>query len=275
MTMSSCSHVNPQCNGGTGSVSAGSISNSNGALSYVWKNSGNVVVGTTPTVSGLAVGTYTLTVTDNCSSVTCSQTITEPSVLTISVTTGTINCYGGTTCITVSGSGGTSPYSGTGTFCNYSAGTYVVEIYDTNNCIASQTITISEPSKVTASATSTPESCGTMNGTATVTASGGTAPYTYLWSPGSQTSQTATGLSAGTYTVTVTDSKGCTGTSSATVGTAGSAPGMPGTITGPAGACKGQNSVTYCIQPVANATSYMWTLPTGVTGSATGTCITL
>src|SRR5690606_20161457 len=50
---------------------------------------------------------------------------------------------------------------------------------------------------------------GSSNGTATVTVSGGIAPYTYSWSPTGGTSATATGLSAGTYEVTVTDANGC------------------------------------------------------------------
>ncbi len=59
--------------------------------------------------------------------------------------------------------------------------------------------------------------CNMSLGTGTVTVNGGIAPYQYQWSPGSQTTQTAVGLSPGTYTVTVTDANGCTGTASVTV----------------------------------------------------------
>src|SRR5258708_10245592 len=59
---------------------------------------------------------------------------------------------------------------------------------------------------------------GGLTGSATVAASNGTAPYTYLWTdPAAQTSATATGLAAGSYTVTVTDAKGCTTTALATI----------------------------------------------------------
>ncbi|MEW6469164.1 MAG: PKD domain-containing protein [Bacteroidota bacterium] len=63
---------------------------------------------------------------------------------------------------------------------------------------------------------STPSSCNGNTGTATATPTG-TGPFTYLWSPGGQTTQTATGLAGGTYTVTITDPNGCTGTATVLV----------------------------------------------------------
>ncbi|WP_424108311.1 SprB repeat-containing protein, partial [Pseudomonas viridiflava] len=58
---------------------------------------------------------------------------------------------------------------------------------------------------------------GGTNGSATVSATGGTGPYTYSWSPSGGTAATATGLAAGTYTVTVTDANGCTATRAFTI----------------------------------------------------------
>src|SRR5690606_17749386 len=81
---------------------------------------------------------------------------------------------------------------------------------------ATTSVTITQPaSALTSSITSSsnPSCEGNTSGTATVTASGGTGLYTYLWSNG-QTTQTATGLTAGTYLVTVTDANGCTSVSS-------------------------------------------------------------
>jgi Pregnancy-associated plasma protein-A/SprB repeat/Secretion system C-terminal sorting domain len=69
---------------------------------------------------------------------------------------------------------------------------------------------------VTANTTTTAQTQGQTNGTASVTATGGTAPYTYLWS-NNATTATATGLAAGTYTVTITAANGCTHTANATV----------------------------------------------------------
>lgn len=69
-----------------------------------------------------------------------------------------------------------------------------------------------------ASSDSTGATCnGDSNGTATTNLSGGVSPYTYLWTPSAQTNQTATGLSAGTYTITVKDANGCTSSESVTV----------------------------------------------------------
>ncbi|HBR53676.1 MAG TPA: hypothetical protein DEA82_05605, partial [Flavobacteriaceae bacterium] len=93
------------------------------------------------------------------------------------------------------------------------AGVYTVSVtIDGTLCQpVEESITISEPSTaVSVTATATDETGPTTNdGTATANASGGIPPYTYLWSPGGQTTQTITGLSDGTYTVTVTDANGC------------------------------------------------------------------
>ena len=283
MSMGACSHTDVSCNGGSnGSVSAGTLSNASGTPSYTWKNSSNVTVGTTATVSGLAPGTYTLTVTDPSGSVTCSQTISQPSAVTSSATQGAaIACYGGTTCVTVTASGGTPPYYGTGTFCGVTAGTSSYEVSDSKGCMSTSSVTITEPSKVEASApTTTPASCANNDGTATTSGSGGTPNYSYVWKNSSNatvgTSATATGLTAGTYTVTVTDANGCTGTNSAVVGSSGGgSSSAPGVISGPSGACRGQNGVQFCVDPVVGATSYSWTLPYGATGSSTGNCITV
>jgi hypothetical protein len=58
---------------------------------------------------------------------------------------------------------------------------------------------------------------GGSNGAATVAAAGGTAPYTYNWTPGGQTTATATGLAVGTYTATVTDANGCSYANTVTI----------------------------------------------------------
>ncbi|RFS14187.1 hypothetical protein D0T08_21850, partial [Emticicia sp. C21] len=175
-----------------------------------------------------SAGTYTVTVTDakGCTA-TATVTITQPNVLTTSITKVDVSCNGGNNgSATVTPSGGTSPYtyqwsSGGGTAAttsNRSAGTYTVTVTDAKGCTATATVTITQPNVLTASITKVDVNCnGGNNGSATVTPVGGTSPYTYQWSSGGGTSATTSSRSAGTYTVTVTDAKGCTATATVTI----------------------------------------------------------
>src|SRR5690606_20476886 len=98
----------------------------------------------------------------------------------------------------------------TATATGLQAGTYTVTVTDANNCTTTTNVTIAEPLVLEATialANVVNVSCFDGNdGEATVTVTGGTAPYTYLWNDATaQTTATAAGLEAGTYTVTVTD----------------------------------------------------------------------
>ena len=95
-------------------------------------------------------------------------------------------------------------------------------VTDANGCVLNAgPVTIAEPAQLTGTSAATDETCaGCSDGTATATAAGGTAPYTYAWSPSGGTGATAAGLAPGTYTVTITDANGCTATSTVTVGAA-------------------------------------------------------
>lgn len=119
---------------------------------------------------------------------------------------------------TVSPLGGTAPYTyswSTGqtgaTATNLSAGTYTITVIDANGCQKTTTETIDANSNITLTTGQTPLSaCGAADATGIVTPTGGTGPFTYAWSTTpAQTDSIATGLTAGTHTVTVTDSKGC------------------------------------------------------------------
>ncbi|MGE7165046.1 MBG domain-containing protein, partial [Pedobacter suwonensis] len=104
-----------------------------------------------------------------------------------------------------------SPSGGTAaTATGLSAGTYTCTITDANNCQIIKTFTITQPTAITATTSQTNVACnGASNGSASVTASGGAGSYTYSWSPSGGTAATATGLSAGTYTCTITDANNC------------------------------------------------------------------
>src|SRR6202041_1252552 len=90
-----------------------------------------------------------------------------------------------------------------------------------NGCAGTVAITMTQPSALIATATGNNVSCvGGSDGSATPLAGGGTPAYTYSWAPSGGTSSTATGLSTGSYTCTITDKNGCTKSASATVGAA-------------------------------------------------------
>jgi len=204
----------------TGQVS---VSSSGGTSPYTYLWTGG---STSATVTGLAAGTYTVTITDShgCS-VTRTATITQPaSGVSGTATSTAVSCNGGNNGqVSISGSGGTSPYtylwtggSTSSTVTGLVAGTYTVTITDNSGCSTTSSATVSQPAVLANTTSGTNATCGNANGSATATATGGTSPYTYLWTGGA-TSSTATGLVAGTYSVTITDSHGCTSTGTTTI----------------------------------------------------------
>lgn len=184
---------------------------------YSWSPSG----GNAATASGLAAGSYTVTVTDN-AGCSASQTfiITQPNELiaTIaSITPADCGLSNGAASITVSGGTGTYTYSwspsggNTASASGLAAGPYLVTVTDQNGCQDTVNVIITTTGGPTINVvTQNNVSCnGGNNGSITVSASGTTPPYTYSWSPTGGNTATASNLSAGNYTVTVTDSIGC------------------------------------------------------------------
>ncbi|HVA99114.1 MAG TPA: hypothetical protein VNG53_09480, partial [Bacteroidia bacterium] len=217
--------TNVSCFGSNTGIANVSVSGGTAGYTYSWSPSG----GTSATATGLSSGSYTCTITDSkgCS-LAKNVTITQPATAITATTTHTnVSCNGNNTGVAnVSATGGTpsytyswSPSGGTSaTASGLVAGTYSCTITDSKGCSKIETITITQPSVLTASVTQTNVSCnGNNDGSANVSASGGTAAYTYSWSPSGGTSATASGLVAGTYSCTITDSKGCSKVKSVTI----------------------------------------------------------
>lgn len=182
---------------------------------YLWSNNA-----TTPTITGLAPGNYTVTVTD-ANACTAVQTVTVNSfncALTATISSTNITCNGannGTASVSLTGQVNPVNYiwsnnATTPSISGLEPGTYTVSLTDANNCPASLSVNISQPAVLAANATATPEnSTGGNDGTATAQPTGGTPAYSYLWSTNA-TTPTITGLAPGSYSVTVTDINGCT-----------------------------------------------------------------
>ncbi len=201
------------------------ISNASTPYTFTWSGG----IGNIQSPANLGAGTYFVTLTDgNGCTATASATISQPAAaLSASATNDTVSCFGDTNgSITLSANGGTAPYTynwngGNGAVqnpTNLGVGNYTVTVTDANNCITTTTATVTQPPVLTASAVASTLTCfGNMNGVAAVNATGGTAPYTYQWSSGGGVTPSVTGLSAGTYTVTVTDANNCSTSTSVTV----------------------------------------------------------
>lgn len=217
--------VNPNCNGGTGSATVTTVGGTP-AFTYAWSPSG----GNSSAATGLSAGTYTVSVTDGTGcTATNTVTITVPTAITPSVvSTTTVNCGANNGTATVSGSGGTGainyswnttpPQTGP-TASNLGAGNYVVTLTDANGCTATQSVTITGSGSYSVTPSQTDVTCfGNNNGSATVTTSGGVAPFTYLWSTNPvQTTPTISNIPAGNYTCVITDATGCVQTSIFTI----------------------------------------------------------
>ncbi len=204
------------CYGGSNASATVTPTGSNGNYTYFWSTNPPQ---TTPTITGLSAGTYTVTVSDNinCRQTTGSVTINQNAQIVINALTSAPSCNLANGSITASATGGSgSGYSffwsngGTGpTITGLNSGSYTVTVFDGATCSQTLSVSLNNSGAPTLNITSNPVACfGTNTGSATATPSGGVPPYTYSWSNGANT-QTASNLGVGSYTVTVTASNGC------------------------------------------------------------------
>jgi gliding motility-associated-like protein len=215
----------------SGDVTTLTASSPNPGMNYTWSPATGLsaTTGTTVDASPNSTTVYTVTGYDgNCfASATATINISEI-ILDPSSTDAT--CAGNDGTAAVTPSGGAAPYTygwntvpvqTTQTATGLAAGDYDVTVEDAGGCTATETITVSL--NLTAltppTMTSTDAVCSAENGTATATPVDGNAPFTYLWDdPNAQTTQTATDLATGTYTVVLTDAGGCESTNTVVVG---------------------------------------------------------
>ncbi len=207
----------------------------------------------------------------------CPPTISVTNLLCNGISTGSA-----TTTAVVGGAGNQNPYvfnwtggatatntvvAGTSdNLSNLPAGTYTVVVTDKNLCAASTTVTITQPTAISATVTPTAATCAGLGSIAT-TVSGGTSPYTYVWTgPGAYTStiKNPTALNPGTYSLTITDNNNCTYTITTSVTQTGT---ITVTATSPS-ICAGDMATITS----GGATTYSWTAGVAPT---TGSVVTV
>jgi len=186
------------------------------------------------TFTGLAAGSYTLTVQDvNLCTFDVAVTLTQPAAAlagTIALQTN-VSCSGGSNgAINITGTGGTAPYQFSldggvfqpaAVYSGLTAGNYTITVQDASSCSVNVLVTITEPEVLAVAFEKTDASCpGEPDGSITLTITGGTQPYNVIWSDGVN-SATRTNIPDGSYSAVVTDANGCAAPAVIVVGVSG------------------------------------------------------
>ncbi len=210
-----------KCNGGNdGSIT---ISPTGGTAPYsiIWNNSFNTLI-----INNLAQGNYTATVTD---AIGCSKkinaSVSQPSKINLQLTKQDVTCFGqNNASISTAANGGIAPYyylwsngKTTANLTNLVAGTYNLTVEDANKCTTNKEIILKDAKEILANVYKTDAKCkGSVDGSVKVNVTGGSQPFSYLWSNGSTTNQVWS-LPSGAYSVTVMDAKYCKKTASTSI----------------------------------------------------------
>ncbi len=252
----------PRCNQpNTGLVDL-TVTGGTAPYAFRWSNGAQ-----TEDLVNVASGTYTVTITDRngCEQVT-SAVVPAASSVSVSAAVNDVSCFGSRDgAISATATGGTPPYAynwsiggptNLSSRSNLAAGQYTLVVVDAAGCSSTQTYIIVEPPRLTTQISTTPTTCPTAAvGSASVTAAGGTPPYSYLWS-NNQTGSLIQNLRAGTYAVSVADSRGCQIADQAVVTASQTAPTVSLPAATPNALC-GSGSTTLSVAANANEV-YTW-----------------
>jgi gliding motility-associated-like protein len=225
----------------------------------------------TYTFNNVSPGPHTAYVSDanGCGS-SIPITVALNNTLTVSATSNPTSCNGvNNGVITVTPPNTTPPYQYSlnggpyqpgNTFSNLAAGNYTISVQDGGGCSGTTTVNVGVGSAITGTASTTATSCpGVSNGTITVTATSGTAPYQYsIDGSAYQTSNVFTGVSATTHYIVIKDAFGCISNSIAAVVASG--PGLTGTAASTATSCNGVNNGTITVTPTSGTAPYQYYL---------------
>jgi hypothetical protein len=188
---------------------------------YMWSDNS-----TSEDLSGIPAGIFTLTITDSGGKTASeSMTVAEPMQLTVSYISSDVSCFNGSDgSINITASGGTAPYSyywingqTNSMISGLSAAIYSVVITDYNNCTSSGSFQVSQPDEIIIQSNVNNPTCSTCNDASIIVdVSGGTSPYTFIWSNGQQTNE-LNNIGIGNYTVTIADVNDCSAIASISV----------------------------------------------------------
>ena len=258
--------TNTGCGSPNGSVA---VTATGGTTSYSYSWTGGA---TTASVANLSAATYHVTVTDNhACTATAVAVVNNSGLLNVSATPSANNCAGGSTGgATANISGGTSPFTyawnngaTTASIAGVNAGSYSVTATDHSGCSGTAAVTIVVGSMTGVTTSQTNVTCfNANNGTASVSVSSGTAPYTYNWNNGSTTASVSN-LAAGNYYVTVSDANHCSATETLTVSQPGSITVLVNTVQP---TCAGINNGSASASTTGGTPSYTYNWSTNVSG---------
>jgi hypothetical protein len=265
--------TNSTCNGSNNGGIDLTATGGTGTLTYAWSNTA-----TTQDITGITPGTYSVTVTDNvgCTATLTGLSVTEPPVITTTLTPTDPLCNGGADgSIDLTVSGGTPGYSylwtttaTTEDISGLIASQYNVLISDANGCLHSDSVMVNQPTALAITSSGTNLTCyNDSSGSASVGASGGTPGYNYLWSTGDNTSAIFN-LVAGTYTCTITDINGCSASDIVTITEPAQ---LIHSLSVANALCNGDSNATVTATVTGGTPGYSYQWPTGdTTNVATG-----